>query len=289
MTHAHFESLRHLVHSAPTLSVWTRLCQTLERFKADDRELALDYVEAHLASWPDQVRRYHCINIAQWTDAPPFWWRSVRSLSVQSRRSWRTRRRSGKVSMQTRFTPMGQEGAEALAQSPQTSCLTHLDLEDVHIKDDGVEALSRSPHLAGLMSIDLESNSLGTRGVEALANSPYMSNLRFLYLGRNYLWHDLTPLARSPYLTRVEHLNLGHTLISPRDAELLATSPTLSNVTHLYLHRTSIDMEGLEALAASPSLKRLQYLDLEGNELPPQEVQALFEASPALQGVEVDL
>ena len=75
-------------------------------------------------------------------------------------------------------TPLGDEGAQALAAAPALRGVRRLTLYACELGPDGVGALARSPHLAALEALDLSGNRLGNGALVALATSPAFPALR---------------------------------------------------------------------------------------------------------------
>ena len=81
---------------------------------------------------------------------------------------------------------IGDEAAQALAESEGVSKLRVLVLGSCSLHRSGLEALASSRRLARLRSLDLSSNYL-SEGVEALAKGPLLLGLRYLRLADNHL------------------------------------------------------------------------------------------------------
>ena len=71
--------------------------------------------------------------------------------------------------------PLGDEGVEALAQSPYASYMRSLYLGDVGATDRGAKALADSPHLANLSYLVLTGNGFTQEGKDALSASPHLA------------------------------------------------------------------------------------------------------------------
>ena len=59
----HLIALRQLMGSTPDETTWRALCGVIDAVPDAQLEIALDYVEGHLARWPDELRL-----------APERWW-----------------------------------------------------------------------------------------------------------------------------------------------------------------------------------------------------------------------
>jgi len=105
---------------------------------------------------------------------------------------------------------IGDEGLEAIANSPNMANLMELDVGDNAITADGVRALLESPLIRHLYALNLSSNAIGTEGVKQLAASPHAANLHVLGLNDCGLKDDeALALAHSPHLGRFTYLGAG--------------------------------------------------------------------------------
>jgi uncharacterized protein (TIGR02996 family) len=80
---------------------------------------------------------------------------------------------------------VGNDGAAAIARSPQFAELRFLDLQNNAVGNLGVEALVLSPHLHNLEHLNLYHNHVSGRGVQLLSDSSLLANLSFLNLKSN--------------------------------------------------------------------------------------------------------
>jgi hypothetical protein len=111
---------------------------------------------------------------------------------------------------------IGDEGAQALAESAYLARLKRLDLAENDIGDSGVSALAGSPNLRALTHLNLSGNLLGLDGVRALAASPNLGRLSFLRIGGYRFTEDThyeeaaSILLKSPLLINLTCLDLGY-------------------------------------------------------------------------------
>jgi uncharacterized protein (TIGR02996 family) len=80
---------------------------------------------------------------------------------------------------------IGDGGLAALAESPNTANLVHLDVANNDIGaigDSGIEAAVRSPHLAQLRTFDFRGNQFGTLGVRALLGWEQLPRMKWVDL-----------------------------------------------------------------------------------------------------------
>jgi uncharacterized protein (TIGR02996 family) len=92
---------------------------------------------------------------------------------------------------------VGDEGAAALAASPQVVGVRTLVLRSNGIGDRGAAALAHSPHLGKLSVLSLASNDVRDEGARALAASPHLKHLRQLNLEGNRIGHHGLPALRA--------------------------------------------------------------------------------------------
>ena len=89
------------------------------------------------------------------------------------------------LSLDLRYSYVGDACAQTLAESPQCAGLRSLWLQRCAITAKGVQHLSKSPHLRSCGLLDLRYNKIGSKGAVALANSPIVRELSQLHLYRD--------------------------------------------------------------------------------------------------------
>jgi len=103
-----------------------------------------------------------------------------------------------------RARQLGDAGAEALAECPDLSSYSELDLEGHAIGDRGAQALAGSPYLAGLRELELRNNPIGDAGARALAESPHAAVLKKLKLSSSCLSEETQSLLRARFKRRLK-------------------------------------------------------------------------------------
>jgi uncharacterized protein (TIGR02996 family) len=180
---------------------------------------------------------------------------------------------------------MGDEGVQALADSPLLGRLTSLDLYHVRAASSSLIPLVQSPRCRHLHSLDLGLNPLGDEGIAALVDAPGLGSLRRLDLAHTGLSKGgLAPLRRWPAGRPLEHLGLATDRLGDEAAEDLAASPVLATLESLDLESWKITAGGLHTLLAALPPGRLRRLSLR-NCAVSAEAAAVLADSPALSGL----
>jgi Ran GTPase-activating protein (RanGAP) involved in mRNA processing and transport len=95
---------------------------------------------------------------------------------------------AGLRSLKMSFCAVGDSGAKALAASPYLIELRVLKLwsdRDNPISDEGARAIAQSPNFRRLVALRLRDNAIGDAGAIALAESPHLTDLMHLYISGN--------------------------------------------------------------------------------------------------------
>jgi uncharacterized protein (TIGR02996 family) len=199
---------------------------------------------------------------------------------------------------------LGDEAAEALADSPGLKNLRTLELETSRITGAGASALLSSRHLCQLTVLNLNENRVRRLNPALLADARNRS-LRALHLGhgpksaadmtalaacpamRGLIWLDLSPnaandraiqaLTEATGWTRLAVLYLQNNRIGDNGAAALASWLGLAKVRQLHLCLNKIGPEGAQALAASPYLEDLRHLCVSPEAMGPEGVEMLQE------------
>jgi uncharacterized protein (TIGR02996 family) len=95
--------------------------------------------------------------------------------------------------------PIGEEGVEYLATSPDASRLAYLDLNDQELDDEALASLACSAHLSRLTSLIVWHNNIGAGGVSALVRSDNLPALSYVDLRGNPLTPDAMAALRGRY------------------------------------------------------------------------------------------
>jgi uncharacterized protein (TIGR02996 family) len=160
---------------------------------------------------------------------------------------------------------VGDEGAVALAASPQLGGVRTLLLRGSQLTAFGLRQFSESPHARGLRTLDVSNNAVADAGV-VLAAGGGLTGLRSLGVRYNRIGDaGVAALARSSDFANLDTLDLSSNRVGPRGAAALAASRHLANLATLYLMYNEVGDEGAGALADSPYLRRLTTLDLRFN------------------------
>ena len=163
------------------------------------------------------------------------------------------------------WTSASPVGLKDLADSPLAQRLRCLILSEDWLDNQGVEALSQTSW-PRLHSLDLSYSSVREDTIRALGQSNAFPNLAFLNLGlARSLSTALGDLLKNDSW-KLRMLDLAHSDLGSRDAQLLARSPLLKNVHTLSLRGNVIGIQGIRALAKSPHLSQLRRLDLAYND-----------------------
>lgn len=162
-----------------------------------------------------------------------------------------------------------------IAACEHLGVLTGLDLSENHLDDQGALALAGSPNLSRLAVLELRRTGIRPVGLSALVSSPRLAGLTTLSLRDNQLGDEgVEALVQSLRLPRLTRLDLSQNAIGGHGAELLAGAESLRSLQALLLRLNRFGRPGVERLAASEQLAGLAVLDLTYN-LTGQEGQEL--------------
>ncbi|MCA9526725.1 MAG: hypothetical protein KC549_10585, partial [Myxococcales bacterium] len=162
-----------------------------------------------------------------------------------------------------------------------------LDVTQSPIGDDGARALAQSPHTGKLKSLWLDRTGITDAGAQALgaASLPLVE----LYVGYNPIGPDgLKALLAAPAADYFI-LRLSFTRVGDAGAALLAQSPRLPKLQRLELTAAGLTDAGVRALLSSPGLERLDTLELGHNAAGPRAIEPLLDADklPALRTLDL--
>jgi hypothetical protein len=197
---------------------------------------------------------------------------------------------------------LGDDAAEALADSTALKNLRILELETSRITGAGASALLSSRHLRQLTVLNLNYNPVRGLNSALLADARNRS-LRGLHLGygpkstgdmkglaacpalRGLIWLELSnnaandraiqALTQATGWTRLAVLYLTNNLIGDKGTASLASWSGLAKVRHLHLYVNKFGPEGAQALAASPYLDELRHLCVDPEATGPEGVKLL--------------
>ena len=146
--------LREAVYGDPAAG-WKTVCELLDAHPLS--EVVLDYLQEHLAPWPDDVR-----------DAPKHWF-----LGDQPNERLLLARRATEYLEES----VGDAGARRIAANPYMRNIRYLSLARCKVLSDGVIALAQSPHLAAVEVFHLSHWRLKPDAIRALVASPLANGL----------------------------------------------------------------------------------------------------------------
>lgn len=197
-----------------------------------------------------------------------------RKLGVLSFRAW-----AGSGALQNlenlsiRYQRIGDELVDVV-RSAKSGKLRGLELLDVDLTDEGAEALAASPEIAGLTDLNLQGNLLTARGIRALARSPYLTRLRSLRIGGCFFnpYYDEHPmmehgdsaigeLLASPLLGRLCALSIVNARVGTPGISDLVSSKQLQHLRRLDLSFTPFGLERSDVLSRV-DLPKLESLRL---------------------------
>jgi uncharacterized protein (TIGR02996 family) len=188
-------------------------------------------------------------------------------------------------------TPIGDEVAAALAQSPNLARLRVLTVSfSKAVTDATVTALAASPYLACSEGLDLRQTAITDAAAQTLAAAPRSACLTRLSMMLTGVGNaGLEALIESPHLGTLRDLTVGARVTDP-GARALAAAPASSRLRRLDLsYNRQLGVAGAEALAASEHLTQLQVLGLQDTRIGPRGALALVHSTrlPGLRGLHV--
>ena len=175
----------------PSHASWIAMMNLLKNWgRGSGRDVAIDYAEQHLDSWPDEYRTFIINRIYKTKKRmPEAFLEPVRRYEYYSRLAKHIPHRTD-MSMTT-------EDTIRLIESPKMENIT---IFGVEIQGGGaiggfavVDAIVKSPHLKNLVELYLPANGIHYQGAMLLANSTNLPNLRLL----NLRWNPLGSRSRS--------------------------------------------------------------------------------------------
>ncbi len=278
---------RELLYETPTQQTWDTICELLDRCPDYALGMALDYVEGHIAHWPDEQRigpYRNTDNTKELREAPYRWvedilagndsprYRMVRRVNCHGKRL------VGKLAMrllesqhltQVRSIALGSNKLSAtffkkFAQSPNFQHLTHFSFHDNH---------NTKPNLAKAMSgiWQLPLTHVSLRGS------------RFPDGGFAHFLHGAD-------CSGLQYLNADYCSMGDNGALALATaSKGFPNIVTLQLDGNSISDKAGLALFENAPMPNLRTLNLYANNMGPETFQHTFAPNTRLQMEEVNI
>ena len=246
-----WEALRHLLHEPPASTGWRSLLELLEGWDSGDRALALEYAEAHLESWPAELRVVS-------DGEGPLVWALARHLKLDA-------------PVGEPVQPMSTGCRDALAASPgRLQILTIACRADLEV----VCAMKPMPLVSELHLKDLYGDVDGIGEDDLTCLAEVLPNLRALSVFNCLAIAGLDVR----HFANVEHLRVvavemeSWTLRLPtqlRDLELSALEISLTNLLsdlklpaleNLTLGNLQIEPEALEIMNDFPALSRVEVI-----------------------------
>jgi hypothetical protein len=149
----------------------------------------------------------------------------------------------------------------ALAASPVLSTVRTLVIRGTPLGADGAAAIASSPHLQQLVCLDLR-QSMGD-DLDAFVGAFALPNLRSLVLGGRALPPEaMRTIASSDAFSELVELDLTGADIGDAGVAALAEATHLPALRHLSLHGNGITQAGKEAIAKAPWFSQLESLDI---------------------------
>lgn len=283
-----------------------------------DQETVLAYVDGHLQSWPDELRRANTEQI--W---PGFPHRKLHPLASLIRY------------LDLEDNEDAWTGIDALLDSPAIETLTHLNLRRTQMDETELRKLAGCHKLRNLRHLylsqfrgrvnqtlqqaewfkdlislelstslpeeqicqlathpfhqlkhlDLSHNNLASQGAKAIAQSPFISQLRSLNLNASNNWEDVSHPNFRGAMVIINRFSFPTDTDDIGDEGLKAICQApLYQLKELGLARLNINDDGAAQIAASSSLRALERLDLRGNNISNKGLLALLR-SPRLSAL----
>lgn len=270
MSQDRFETLREVLHEAPSEAAWSRLAVLFAGWpERDDAELGVSYAARALSRWPDALcvaplaSCFELVCVAR--DSEGARWR-FEGLKERPHPAWALSR-----VLDLRSLVGGLSSAEvaALARWPYLASIRTLHAARALCggwepdSDAAMSALVSSPHLDHLTTLDVSFNQLTAKAAEAVARRNAFVRLRALRLSHNALGDmGATWLSMATGLGHLEVLDLSHCGIRSPGARALSRASGLDKVQTLSLRGNKIGDEGVEALLGSALWRGVTHLDL---------------------------
>lgn len=273
-----------LLTFSPSVQSWVELTKRLDALNDDE----LETLRPRLDRWPDAMRivpgeHFHSVlEGKQWK-----YQHLCTALTFFAQRmSHDELEKTSKNPVLAKFTHLGfsncrldPQAAKILAQSPHLSGLKGLDLGGGNeIGDDGLEALTQTPWFAQLEHLDLWSSGIGAGALQALASVP-MNRLRHLNISHNKVYGaGARALAQAQGWTALDTLEAHGIRCSDAGTIALASAPWFGQLQSLSFSRNTITAPGAQALSkAFRAAQALQYLHMDVNKVGGQSVLDLIE------------
>ena len=161
------------------------------------------------------------------------------------------------------FTGGGDEGAVALAASPNLRQVRHVELEGNSIGSIGFQSLAHSPLLEAVEYLNLNDNPISGDDARILASCTHMEALRNLLITAEDV-NAAIAIAETPHLVSLEGLHLSYPESKGKATRALCGSAAFANLLRLRIG-TSLDDSCVKTLSECDQLETLRSLILAGN------------------------
>lgn len=298
-SHDAFGELRQLVHR-PRLEAFVHLCDRVDAYPdaVDLEGQVLPYLERHLASWPDAMRRPRDNAWLTTADEPaPAHWPLVRHLHLERRYVFdhpglcarlRTQLAQATLPWVTlHHCDLHERNFGAALSTLKLEETVGLDLGKNALGPPGATMLAEAPFRA-LDELYLDAAALEPEGFKALIGAPWMRALGELVIERDRISDERGSagrlLARAP-LEALRHLTLNGALVSGSDLTQLALAPWFRDLHSLCLDEHDFGTTcGLRPLVDTANVDELRYLGLSQNALRDEHIHDLIaQRWPALR------
>jgi Leucine-rich repeat (LRR) protein len=213
-------------------------------------------VAPHLDLWPPKLR--HHVGLPDDVQAPPVWWRLLRSLDLRG----------------TRFPT--EHDLRFVLGGPSTAGVTHLDLSLCQLNSAERLAAAVESLPDTLETLDISANPLSGEPVAALPRSEVSFGLRELDIGGTGLnAGEIAHLSRWEAVDGLRELSVARCALRGANLRRVATARALRRLEVLDASETGLRDGGLAALTEGRALDGLRRLDLRQNAIHGDGLEAL--------------
>lgn len=289
MLNDRLSQLRDALHQPPGVPAWWDVCALLDQWPQQlDLDVALNYIEAHQARWPDHFRVAPHLWAARFLKTPldprcqivrtlvleHKWFEEATTQALVENLS---AAHIGSLELRHITLPSEGQGLLKLLRDTTIDGLTELRVVSVAPRRSTVErsfgdilceALTHSPGASKLTRLDLSRQDISSRGLRALAESDAFEQLEELVLSANAIDDSgIQALIEAPWLDTLKKLRLPGNDIGDDSAHMLAGCARLGGLVMLDLTSTLISSSGYQAFAASDHLQEPIRLNMLNNVL----------------------
>ncbi len=182
---------------------------------------------------------------------------------------------------------MGDRAIKTLAKV-EASNLKQLQLLSIRLGDEGFEALMNSPLSYELQALSVGQNELTGKSFASLAQSSGLANLEMLDMQSNQLAGGVDALENAKFISGLTEFGLGNNSLDAESAKTLA-GLDFEKLKGLSLTLNPIGSEGAAAIFAASWFAGLESLELASCELDDASLKALVEQGSELALTELTL